>query len=150
MTATDDSLAAQKQHLRTQARARRDSISAADRDARSTALLVRLHSLDRFPTAAVLHTYVGIGSEVATLPLIEELLQLGVRIACPRVTGGDHLEHREIHSTNDLVEGAMKLLEPDSDHCPELPVYLIDLVLVPGHAFTRDGDRLGYGRGYYY
>lgn len=149
MTTSDHSPAAQKQRLRTQARTRRDAIPAADHVARSTALLARLQALDGFASAEVVHTYVGIGSEVATLPLIEQLLEHGIRIACPRVAGGDHLEHREIRSTNDLVEGAMKLLEPDPERCQELPISQIDLVLVPGLAFTRDGHRLGYGRGYY-
>lgn len=149
MTTPDNSPAAQKQRLRTQARARRDAIPSADRVARSTALLARLQALDGFASAEVVHTYVGVGSEVATLQLIEQLLQLGIRIACPRVAGGDHLEHREIHSTNELIEGALKLLEPDPERCPELPVSQIDLILVPGLAFTRSGHRLGYGRGYY-
>ncbi|MBT5775110.1 MAG: 5-formyltetrahydrofolate cyclo-ligase, partial [Dehalococcoidia bacterium] len=130
-------------------RARRDAIPAANREASSTALLARLQALDGFAAAQVVHTYVGVGSEVTTLPLIEQLLEHGIRIACPRVANGNHLEHREIRSTNDLVEGAMKLLEPDPQRCPELPISLIDLVLVPGLAFTRSGHRLGYGRGYY-
>jgi 5-formyltetrahydrofolate cyclo-ligase len=149
MTTSDHSPAAQKQRLRIPTRARRDAIPATDRDACSTALLARLQALDGFPYAEVVHTYVGIGSEVATIPLIEQLLEHGIRIACPRVAGGDHLEHHEIRSTNDLVEGAMKLLEPNPERCPELPISQIDLVLVPGLAFTRDGHRLGYGRGHY-
>lgn len=149
MTSPRESTTEAKRRLRPQARARRDAIPAADRDSRSAALLDHLRQLDGFATAEVVHTYVGIGSEVATLPLIEQLLEHGARVICPRVANGDHLEHREISSTDDLIEGAMDLLEPDPARTAEVSIAEIDLVLVPGLAFTRSGYRLGYGRGYY-
>jgi 5-formyltetrahydrofolate cyclo-ligase len=149
MTTPDESPAAAKRRLRPEARARRDAIPTAERDSRSAALLDRLHQIERFATAEVVHTYVGIGSEVATLPLVEQLLANGARVVCPRVANGDHLEHHEISTTDDLIAGAMGLLEPDPAHTVEVPVAEIDLILVPGLAFTRAGYRLGYGRGYY-
>ncbi len=149
MTTPDETLRAAKARFRTEARARRDAIPAADRDSRSAAILERLNQLDGFASAEVVHTYVGIGSEVATLPTIELLLAGGTRVVCPRVADGNHLEHREITSTGDLTEGAMALLEPDPARTSEVPIAEIDLVLVPGLAFTHAGYRLGYGRGYY-
>ena len=149
MTNANDSTAEAKQQLRAATRARRDAISPAERATRSSALIEQLTQLEGLATAALVHTYVGVGSEVQTLPLIEQLLDRGVRVVCPRVAAGHHLEHREIRSTDELVESAIGLLEPDPGRCAEVALSAVELVLVPGLAFTRDGYRLGYGRGYY-
>ena len=45
----------------------------------------------------------------------------------------------------DLVEGWRGILEPPSS----APVVQPDLILVPGLAFSADGDRLGRGKGFY-
>jgi len=149
MTDSNDSIAEAKQLLRGTTRARRDAIEPAERATRSSALLERATLFEGLATAAVVHTYVGVGSEVQTLPLIEQLLDHGVRVVCPRVAAGNHLEHREIRSTDELVESAIGLLEPDPNCCSEVALATVDLVLVPGLAFTRNGYRLGYGSGYY-
>lgn len=44
--------------------------------------------------------------------------------------------------------GAFGIMEPDTDAAFD-DLASIDVVLVPGVAFTPDGDRLGRGRGYY-
>ncbi len=121
----------------------------SERIARSYALTARLRELPVIRTGAVIHSYVGIGTEVPTLPLIEELLARGVRIACPAVIGRGHLEQREISSTSELRHRQSGLLEPDQALCPALSPSELDAVLVPGLAFTRRGHRLGYGGGYY-
>lgn len=149
MTTQDDSIAAAKQRLRVETRALRDVIAFAERETRSAALIARLQQIEGFASAAVVHTYVGVGSEAGTLLLIKELLDHGVRVVCPRIAAGDHLEHREIASIDELVQGAIGLVEPDPTRSSEVPLSEFQMVLVPSLAFTRDGYRLGYGRGYY-
>lgn len=48
----------------------------------------------------------------------------------------------------DLKIGKLGIKEPNDD-CPEVPLEEFDLIIVPGVAFSRDGYRLGRGKGYY-
>jgi 5-formyltetrahydrofolate cyclo-ligase len=49
----------------------------------------------------------------------------------------------------DLAAGVWGIREPHAERCPETPASQIELVLVPGVAFTSRCERLGYGGGYY-
>ena len=71
--------------------------------------------------------------------------QLDCRVVLPRVSGDD-MEFYELASSS-LTEGAYGILEPQGSVpcCADE----IDLMVVPGVAFTAAGDRLGRGKGYY-
>ncbi len=58
------------------------------------------------------------------------------------------LQPHEIRSFDDLQRGPMNVWEP-KPHCLPVEIAALDLILVPGLAFTRDGARLGRGGGYY-
>lgn len=58
------------------------------------------------------------------------------------------LQARQVRSMEDLHRGQMNVWEPQP-HCPPIDVAALDIILVPGLAFTRDGKRLGRGGGYY-
>ena len=55
---------------------------------------------------------------------------------------------KRVLSAADLRPGRFGVLEPGAE-CPVVPFSALDLVLVPGIAFDRAGNRLGRGRGFY-
>lgn len=68
------------------------------------------------------------------------------RIVVPRV-GGDAMRFFD-YVPGALRAGAFRIAEPDGDAMPCEPSE-IDLIVVPGTAFTQAGARMGRGRGFY-
>ena len=72
----------------------------------------------------------------------------GKRICYPRVEGKD-LELVAVSGPEALAVSKWNLREPARSGAGGVPLSKIDLVLVPGLAFARDGRRLGRGGGFY-
>lgn len=88
--------------------------------------------------------YHPIAYELDPLPLLRTLHANGFRIALPR-TGEAMLSFREWSPDSALERGKFGVLQPLESQ-PELHPAI---VLVPLLAFDRNGNRLGYGAGYY-
>jgi 5-formyltetrahydrofolate cyclo-ligase len=97
-----------------------------------------------FKSAKTVGAYHAFGSEVKTDLIIEQARSLGKRVALPSVEG-ESLTFYELSSGKYLVKGRFGIMEP----LPYDPVDQIDLLVVPGVAFDKQGYRLGYGKGYY-
>lgn len=70
-------------------------------------------------------------------------------MACPKVVWRPRgLASYAVSSLGELIVGERGLLEPDPDRAEPIGEE-IDLVLVPGLAFDRNGGRIGYGAGFY-
>ncbi|WP_341433757.1 5-formyltetrahydrofolate cyclo-ligase, partial [Mesomycoplasma ovipneumoniae] len=77
----------------------------------------------------------------------KELKNKGKKLYFP-VTSKDSISFFSPHSLDDFKEGPMGVMEPVSRDIP-FSFHEKTLCIVPGLAFTREGMRLGYGKGYY-
>jgi 5-formyltetrahydrofolate cyclo-ligase len=97
-----------------------------------------------FESAKVVGTYYALGSEVTTELIIKCAPILGKKIALPRVEE-DKITFYELSSMKSLIRGRFGILEPQ----PYEQMNDIDILIVPGIAFDKKGNRLGYGMGFY-
>ena len=91
--------------------------------------------------------YINYGSEVNTINFINEMLTVGKEIFVP-VCNIDEctMNISRIYSTEELIENNYGILEPLNLNSVNEKV---DVVIFPGAAFDIDGNRIGYGKGYY-
>lgn len=139
--------ASDKPALRRHYRALRRLIPEAQRIERSEAMKRLVLSIGRVEQAGSVFVYVSSGSEVRTYALIAALLEQGKIVSAPRVLPGPGvMQPAVIRRLGDLAPGRLGIPEPTT-HQPfdETP----DVTIVPGLAFTRAGQRLGQGGGYY-
>lgn len=125
--------------------------SLTDRQVRefSSSIETRLLQHPCYRDCRTLFTYVSMEKEVHTHGLIEKALRDGKRVCVPRVVPGQYMEAVPIKSLrDDLKPGFFNVLEPVADLPPITPEE-IELVIVPGLVFDREGYRIGYGGGYY-
>ena len=83
-------------------------------------------------------------------PLARECVESGRRLALPLVTTDGLAIHEWDGQSSSLATGAMGILEPDPDKCPEIAASTLAMAVVPGLAFDpQSGIRLGRGAGYF-
>jgi 5-formyltetrahydrofolate cyclo-ligase len=136
-----------KNTLRKEFSQRRSSISKSDREIRSNQMTMRLLNLNEVVGATNILAYWSFGSEAPTRTLIKELSLRNKRILLP------YLESNKMHaarfnSTESLATTTYGPLEP-TEKIPTDPS-TVEVIVVPGLAFDRNGFRLGYGRGFYH
>ena len=109
-----------------------------------------LTKLSRHPRLADAHTvllYSALPDEVPTQPLLNRLSTEGKTVLLPRVVSDTDMELRRYTGSNDLEQGAFGIMEPTGKLFTDYEN--IDVAVVPGMAFDREGHRLGRGKGYY-
>ncbi len=96
-------------------------------------------------------TYVPLKGEVDVYPFIDYCLQNGIDIYVPRTNPDDGIMEavRIYDLREDLLKGNYGIDEPRPDLQETALPQELQLIIVPGLAFDRDGYRLGFGGGYY-
>lgn len=136
-----------KAAMRLDARSQRRALPAEDRAARSERILEHVLALVESERTKRVGCYVSVGSEVETTLLLRALLVKGLFIAVP-VSVGDHLRFVRLDHPWVLEPGAHKIPEPRQPW-HDVDGESLDVILVPGLRFGRDGTRLGNGRGHF-
>jgi 5-formyltetrahydrofolate cyclo-ligase len=148
---TIEGIGAAKKSVRRHVLALRDALSGDARERKSAQVTARLLELPAFAGAATVAAYSSFGTEFDTGFFLAAVLARGKNLVLPRVAR----ERKELvfHFVTDpaqsLLPGKWGIREPDPAQCADAELDEIDFMLVPGVAFTRRGERLGYGGGFY-
>jgi 5-formyltetrahydrofolate cyclo-ligase len=127
------------------------------KDSLSKSAVDRLMQLPEYQAAKTVLWYIDCRSELRTRQALPAALASDQRIVVPYCTvddaGANKLGLWWLQSFDELVIGKWKILEPPSDRWTEpgkdIQPSQLDLVIVPGVGFSRDGGRMGNGQGYY-
>lgn len=137
----------EKQELRKEIRSRKRQFTSQELREQSFPVVMRLLSHPRIKTAKTVMLYYSLPDEVDTHTLVDSLLVSGKQILLPRVTGEGTMELRRYTGPADLAIGAYNIMEPTGELFDDYAA--IDLAVIPGVAFDREGNRMGRGKGYY-
>lgn len=127
---------------------RRLSLSTEEVSSKSKEIANNLFSLEEINSAQNIAIYLSFKNEVETKQIIEKFWKLNKNVFVP-ITNSccDCLSFTKINSFSELVLDSRGILEPKEKTFVSSEE--IDLFIVPGIAFDFNGNRLGFGKGFY-
>ena len=142
---SSNSVAELKSIIRRDAVTRRDALPADLRARAAETIAARPFPL-AFKPGTIVSGFSPLKSEINPIPLMRKLADAGAQLALPVVAGrGKPLIMRAWAFGAPLAPGVWGIREP----MPDAPEVAPDILLVPMLAFDREGQRIGYGAGYY-
>ena len=115
----------------------------------SGTIIKTLQALSDIKTANIIMSYMPYGKEVDIKPLNQWILDQGKVLCLPRVISTTEMEARAADTLkHGFYKGTFGILEPPIEN-QLIDNTEIDIVLVPGLAFDKAGNRMGHGGGYY-
>ena len=136
-----------KSELRKQVLHEMRALSQEQKQAIDQALTERLLHHPFYQEAKVIASYLSFPHEFQTQELIEQALKDGKKVLIPKTYPKGRMDF-VAYDSQQLVKTSFGLLEPQGD-LEVVDASQIDLIHVPGLAFTTEGYRIGYGGGYY-
>ena len=139
-----------KKELRKRILELRGALSPKERYDKSICIAQQVLELECFKTCNKILLYMPVRSEVETQEIYQAAQRLGKKIYYPRVNG----QQMEFYLTNESTEFeistyGIKEPKPESTVSFKLDEEDKIVVIIPGVAFDLDGNRIGYGGGYY-
>ena len=136
-----------KSELRKQVLQEMKAIPRKQKQAIDQALTEGLLQHPFYQEANTIATYLSFPHEFQTQELIEQALKDGKKVLIPKTYSKGRMDF-VVYDPQQLVKTSFGLLEPQGD-LEVVDASQIDLIHVPGLAFTTEGYRIGYGGGYY-
>ncbi|MFQ6067347.1 MAG: 5-formyltetrahydrofolate cyclo-ligase [bacterium] len=111
----------------------------------------RLLGTDEFLQAGTILFYLALADEVQTERMVEHSLKLGKRVAVPLIDSQNNqiLISELKDPKRELELGTLGIFQPKKNFYRPLTTEALELVIVPGVVFDKEGNRLGFGKGFY-
>ena len=150
-----------KSELRTQIKEKISSLSENSLANESKLICSKIINSKDFKDSSTLLAYMPLKDEVNITPVIFDALKNNKAVFLPRIVPGtNHMEFYRYTADTHTAQGSYGITEPEADESQNFLNYLKNgspaaistnqtLMLVPGRAFTKDGRRLGRGKGFY-
>jgi len=127
----------------------RAALGEEERKSKSRIIQQKLLELPEFQRAKMVLLFLDFRGEVETMALAEATIAQGKRLILPRCAAQGVILPIEVRDlTADLESGTFGIREPKLALGVVEPTE-IDLIIIPGSGFDLQGNRLGYGGGFY-
>jgi 5-formyltetrahydrofolate cyclo-ligase len=136
----------EKSHLRPLFLEKRNLLPLAEKREFDQILIVQLLDYIKAQSFSAIHTYLPIGSEVDFYPVIKQLLDMNIKVVCPKTENKPIFKNLVLRSLDKLEKGRFGTKHPSNTMEYNGS---FDLIIVPGLAYNAKNYRLGYGGGYY-
>ncbi len=138
----------EKALLRERMRKLREKLGDNEVEEKSSEITKKLVQLEEYAKAKTVILYMGATKEVKTEEAVKAALGAGKRVAVPvSDLKNKRIIPTQLTSLADLKPGAYGILEPAGGKT--VSGEEVELAIVPGLAFDKKGNRLGYGLGFY-
>lgn len=135
-----------KKELRKQIREQKRAMTPQQIESASEKLMELFLATEQYRQAKTIYGYLPYNQEVRTVPILEQALADGKKVAVPKIYG-DEMRFIYLADLNQVEKGYSGIPEPIEDG--PLGDDPTALVLMPGMAFDKEGHRIGYGGGFY-
>lgn len=125
-----------------------DRLSRQYREKASEEIEKYVMGSDYYHDANTIFCYLSIDTEPNTRNIISEAIKSGKRICVPMCTENYGMKAVRIFDMNNLRQNSYGIYEPVSDE-EALEPEEIELVIAPCLSASKDGKRIGKGKGYY-
>lgn len=137
-----------KKEIRKRIRELRANLSIEQIESRSKIITDKILKHPEFQKAELVLCYIDAKGEVQTEEIIRKSWKMCKKVAVPKVQEKE-MEFFEITSFEDLEPGNFGIKEP-IEGCMKADIQNSrTVVIMPGVAFDMEGNRIGYGGGYY-
>lgn len=126
----------------------RGGIPAREKAERDERICERIAQTEEYQTARTLLLYAAVKGEPDLSALAFSAMSQGKTVAYPVCMPGHALVFRAVKSLSELQADRYSIPAP-ADVCPAVTDFSHCLCVVPGVCFSHEGERIGYGGGYY-
>jgi 5-formyltetrahydrofolate cyclo-ligase len=137
-----------KKNIRKKMIAVRENSPEAYRTSAAATITEKLLHASWYKSSTQILVYSAIRSEVNLSAFIEQAWKDGKELYFPKVDGED-MEFYRADSWEYLASGTFGVMEPVTGVQLSRMIPFLTPILVPGVAYSKDGHRIGYGKGYY-